>query len=293
MLHFFLESCHKVDFGSESVLLISALALFLFSELPVTGDLLLHDLFLLEFCFLDLTFAEELNMFLLESLIHVIFSLENLFALNLLLELAVKFLSDKALSLSLPHDGLLLLLVVKEGVELLNGGPFVVFSDLRVDFGLGGLAGANGHAVEVAAAGSTPDGAGSLGGSSGAGDGAHIVGAMYGPNSRSDALRAATSASSLGASTLTFAVVKDVLLLHSEFGFLVDLGVEGLEVVFGESAVFKETLHFVVDVFGHLGVSVLELKFVDKHSLELLALLDVHKPLAAGLRHFGGRRRGS
>ena len=74
-------------------------------------------------------------MFIHEALVHLVLLNYLLLSLFLFLQLAVKFLSDKALSLSLAEQGLLLLLVMEEGVELLDCSPLVILSDLTVDLG--------------------------------------------------------------------------------------------------------------------------------------------------------------
>ena len=49
------------------------------------------------------------------------------------LNLSVEFLPDESLTFLFSEDGLLLLFIVQEGVEFLDGVPFVVFVDFRVD----------------------------------------------------------------------------------------------------------------------------------------------------------------
>lgn len=66
----------------------------------------------------------------LESLVHAaLFHLTSL-ALFLLAHLLVELASDQLAALLLAHDGLLLLLVVKQSIKLLNGSPFVLFGKL-------------------------------------------------------------------------------------------------------------------------------------------------------------------
>jgi hypothetical protein len=55
--------------------------------------------------------------------------------LSLGLNLAIELITDQALSLLITKDGLLLLFVMKEGVELLDGCPLIVLVNFREDFG--------------------------------------------------------------------------------------------------------------------------------------------------------------
>jgi hypothetical protein len=51
--------------------------------------------------------------------------------------LTIELISDQAFSLLVPEDGLLLLFIMEQSVELLDGGPFIVLVDFREDFGGG------------------------------------------------------------------------------------------------------------------------------------------------------------
>ena len=82
-------------------------------------------------------------MLLSERLIHTSLVLLAFLAFFLLLHLLVKLLSDQSASLLLTGHSLLLFLVVKERVELLNGGPLILLGQLRIHFCSGGNAGRN------------------------------------------------------------------------------------------------------------------------------------------------------
>jgi len=66
----------------------------------------------------------------LQVLVHAAFFHFSDFTGLLLFHLLVELLSDKASSLLLTKHSLLLLLIVQQSVELLNGCPLVLFSDL-------------------------------------------------------------------------------------------------------------------------------------------------------------------
>jgi hypothetical protein len=51
--------------------------------------------------------------------------------------LAIELIANQTFSLLVSEDGLLLLFIMKEGVELLNGCPLIVLVDFREDFGGG------------------------------------------------------------------------------------------------------------------------------------------------------------
>ena len=83
----------------------------------------------------------------------------------------------------------------------------------------------------------------------------------------------------------------NVFFLVTEVSFFVDLSVKILEVCFCQSAVFEEFGYLVVNVRRELWlVTLLYLKLVDQHALELLTLLYVHESLASFVSHttFGG-----
>jgi hypothetical protein len=65
-------------------------------------------------------------------LVLVIFS--DIF-LSLGFDLAIELITDQAFSFLVTKDGLFLLFVMKEGVELLDGCPLIVLIDFREDFG--------------------------------------------------------------------------------------------------------------------------------------------------------------
>ena len=73
-------------------------------------------------------------MLLLESLVHSPLLFLTSFARLLVLELFVELISDQSTTLLLTKHGLFLLFIVQKGVELLNSGPFILLSQLRVDF---------------------------------------------------------------------------------------------------------------------------------------------------------------
>lgn len=82
---------------------------------------------------------------------------------------------------------------------------------------------------------------------------------------------------------------EDVGFLLTDLAFLVDFSIKVLKVSFSESIVLKEASNFVVNVLANLRlVSVLQLELVDEHTLELLALLDIHELFLACFSHTSG-----
>ena len=150
-LHLFLQTVDELNLSFESVLIILALAEFLIFELTVTAIFFLLNLLTLSVKLFLLALAEEFNVLVLEVLVHTaLFQLINLTAL-LLLHLFVELVTDQAAALLLAKHCLLLLFVVQQGVELLDGCPLVLLGDLRVDFGASiHLAGGDAHLVSVA-----------------------------------------------------------------------------------------------------------------------------------------------
>jgi len=119
---------------TESVLIIGPFAGFLLSELAVPTLFLLLDLILLGSQLFLLSLAKELDVLLLESLVHATLAHLTGLTIFLLLKLFVQLCADQSAALLLTEHCLLLLLVVEQGVELLDGGPFVLLCQLRVDF---------------------------------------------------------------------------------------------------------------------------------------------------------------
>ena len=122
-----------------SLLLFDLAAELLIMKLFVTADLLLHNALFEGSSLLDLLLLEQLDVLVLEVLVHA--SLLDLGILSrvLLLQLLVQLLLDESLSFAVTQDSLLLLLIVKQGIELLDGGPLVLLLDLRVDLSLSTL----------------------------------------------------------------------------------------------------------------------------------------------------------
>ena len=82
---------------------------------------------------------------------------------------------------------------------------------------------------------------------------------------------------------------EDVGFLLTDLAFLVDFSIKVLEVSFSESIVLEEASNFVVNVLANLRlVSVLQLELVDEHTLELLALLDIHELFLTCFSHTSG-----
>lgn len=87
-------------------------------------------------------------------------------------------------------------------------------------------------------------------------------------------------------------VIKNIVSLLSKISFLVNLGVEVSEVVLCESSVLEKASDFVVNVLcKRRFVTILKLKLVDQHSLELFSFLDVHETITTGFTK--GRGSGS
>ncbi len=57
--------------------------------------------------------------------------------LSLGFHLAIELITDQAFSFLVTKNGLLLLFVMKEGVELLNSCPLIILIDFRENFGFG------------------------------------------------------------------------------------------------------------------------------------------------------------
>jgi hypothetical protein len=129
-LHLILESLNQSDLGLVLLLLFNLSLDFLFKELLITGKLFLKDASLKLGGLLDLLLLKELNVLLLQIFIEAALFDLCLLARVLLIKLLVELLLDEALSLTVSHEGLLLLFVVKKGVELLNSSPFIVFIEL-------------------------------------------------------------------------------------------------------------------------------------------------------------------
>jgi len=80
-----------------------------------------------------LTLSKKLHVLILKSLVHATFLQLSGLSFALLCHLLVELIADESTSLLFSQDGLFLLLVVKQSVEFLDRGPFVLLSELRVD----------------------------------------------------------------------------------------------------------------------------------------------------------------
>ena len=134
-LHFLLEPVDHINFLAERGLVLGALALFLIAQLSVSTLLLLLYLFTLCSKLLLLTLSKKLHVLFLKSLVHATFLQLGGLSFTLLCHLLVELIADESTSLLFSQDGLLLLFVVKQSVEFLDRGPFVLLSELRVDLG--------------------------------------------------------------------------------------------------------------------------------------------------------------
>jgi hypothetical protein len=76
---------------------------------------------------------------ILKILIHAALLNLGTLARILLLQLLVKLFLNESLTFFIAKDGLFLLLVVKQRVELLYGSPLVLLLDLRIRLSLGAL----------------------------------------------------------------------------------------------------------------------------------------------------------
>lgn len=130
----------EFDFLRELIFGFLALAFLLVLKLAIPAFLFSANFFGLGVCFFDLALTEELYVFFLELFVHAALGQLLLLSIFLLLDLSIKFIFDQLAALLLSDHGLFLFLVVQQSVELLNGGPFVILSQLRVDFSLGSLA---------------------------------------------------------------------------------------------------------------------------------------------------------
>jgi len=103
-------------------------------KLLVSGSLFLHDSALDFVGLLDLLLFKKADVLVLEVFVHSTLLDFGTATRVLLGKLLVKFFLDQTLAFLVSHNCLLLLLVVKKGVELLDGSPFILFFNLRVDF---------------------------------------------------------------------------------------------------------------------------------------------------------------
>ena len=149
-LHLFPQSLHQLNFKLECLLFFFAFPNLLFLELPVPALLLLHNLFpncLVLLCF---SLAKEFHVLLSKGLVHSSLLLLGLGSSLLLRNLSIKFLLDQPSSLLLSCNSLLLLFVVQQSIEFLDGCPLVLFRQLAVNLSsLGDLARSNAHLVAL------------------------------------------------------------------------------------------------------------------------------------------------
>ena len=132
------------------MLILSTFSKLLFLQLSVAALFFLLDLFTLGSHLLRFTHAQKFDVLLLERLVHATFILLEFFALLFLSKLLVKFIADQSAAFLFAKHGLLLLFVVQKSVELLNGSPFVFFTELRVDVGSGSNARCHRHLIGCA-----------------------------------------------------------------------------------------------------------------------------------------------
>lgn len=91
------------------------------------------NLFALGLHLILLATSEEFDMLVLECLVHAALIQLGTLTHLLLLHLLVKFGTDQLAALLLAENGLLLLLIVQQSVEFLDGGPLILLSELRIN----------------------------------------------------------------------------------------------------------------------------------------------------------------
>ena len=133
LVHFFLKSTHELNLLFECLLFINAPLLLFLLELAISRLLLLLNLELLDLDLLFLSHTQQLDMLFLNFVIHAVLLSGLLHLISFFLKLFVKFLTNQSLAFLLTKHRLLLLLVVKQLVELLDCGPFIIFCNFTVN----------------------------------------------------------------------------------------------------------------------------------------------------------------
>ena len=134
-IHLLLQAVNQFDFLAERILVLVPLARLFFTQLSVSALLLLCDLFALGCQLFLLADAEEFDMLLLERLVHAPLLHFVVLTLTLLRHLLIKLIPYQSSALLLSQHRLLLLFVMQQRVELLNGGPLVFLGQLRINLG--------------------------------------------------------------------------------------------------------------------------------------------------------------
>ena len=134
LIHFILKTFYCFQFLRHLLLILFPLSSSFILKLEVAGEFVVHNFFFYLTLFLFFTVFQEFVVLLRHLIIkpRLIF-LILLFNL-LLLYLVIQLLTNQSFSFIFTRDCLLLFFEVKECIEFLNSGPFVVFIDLRVFF---------------------------------------------------------------------------------------------------------------------------------------------------------------
>jgi len=138
-IHLFLESLNEFELLVVVNLLLNAASLLLELELTVTRFFLSNNFGCILFGFFIFLLTEELNMLGLHNVVLCSLFFFRLLGFVLVVHLIVKLLLDESGALFLTEDSLLLLLVMQQGVELLNSKPFIFLINFRVNISLPGL----------------------------------------------------------------------------------------------------------------------------------------------------------
>ena len=133
LVHFFLKSTHKLNLLFECLFFIYAPLLLFLLQLAIPRLLFLLDLELLDLNLLFLSHTQQLDMLFLNFVIHAVLLSCLLYLISFLLKLFVKFLANQSLALLLTQHCLFLLFVVKQLVELLDSGPFIILCNFTVN----------------------------------------------------------------------------------------------------------------------------------------------------------------
>jgi hypothetical protein len=131
-LHFSLKSLKLLDFGLKTLSGLLSLFVFHLLKLGISRYLLLEYFFGDGSLFFLFSFFEQNQMLSLCFIILLILSLQRLLFLLLSLTLTIQLNLHESFPLSFTSGRLFLLFEMEEGVELLDGSPFVFFFEVRI-----------------------------------------------------------------------------------------------------------------------------------------------------------------
>jgi hypothetical protein len=128
-LHLGLKAINKLYFLAECLFLVVTLLFLFLVHLTIAAFLFSDDLVVLLMLLLLLTLSQKLNVLLLKPVVHSLLVSHHGRTLGLVVDLLIKFLTDKATAFLFAHEGLLLFLVVQKLIELLNSNPLILLSN--------------------------------------------------------------------------------------------------------------------------------------------------------------------